>query len=122
MQISQKQFNRVGKGVYFEGFTRESIKEVNEQYQKKNLKTYEIVLKAPEMFMIREVGGRMTHAYVDGRNPSHGLNEYYDANQTAESYLLELGYITYTDDLNIIVNKGKEISQKISTSIIDYYQ
>lgn len=122
MKISQKQFNRIDKGIYFEGFTKESIKDVNEQYQKKNLKSYEITLNAPEMFMIREVGGRVTHAYVDGRNKSHGLNKYYDSNQTAESYLLELGYITYTDDLNIIVNSSKEISKKISTSIIKYYQ
>lgn len=120
MDVSKKKFNRIENGIYFNGFTKESIQELNAQYQKQNYQMYDIKVGAPEMFMIREVGGRMTYAYVDGRNTKHGKNLFYNSNQTAESYLLELGYITYSDDLENIIKKGNTISEKIGQTIMDY--
>ena len=72
------------------------------------------------MYMIREVGGINTNAYIDGRNKEHGLNKYYNSNQTPEPYLIELGYINYKKDLENIVNKPEGFAKAISNSIKEY--
>ena len=56
--------------------------------------------------MIRETGGIVTGAYVDGRDKDYGKNLYYDSNVGAESYLLELGYINYWGDLNNLLDNS----------------
>ncbi len=118
--FSQKIHNKIEDGVYFNGFTEESIKKANEENKEKGLKTYDIKVGTPEMYMIREVGGRITNAYVDGRNDKYGLNPYYNSNQTAESYLIELGYMSYIDDLKKLID-NKIYSQKISEAIKEFY-
>ena len=72
------------------------------------------------MFMIREVGGINTYAYVDGRNEYYGLNKFYSSNITTEPYLLELGYMNYEDDLEKLVLHPELFSSAISKSIKEY--
>ena len=61
----------------------------------------------------------MTGAYVDDSNPEKvGINPYYNSNIGNESYLLELGYISNSSDLNIISNNIDEIAKAISDAII----
>lgn len=117
---SKKIHNKIEDGVYFNGFTEESIKKANEENVKNGLKAYDIKVGTPEMYMIREVGGKLTNAYVDGRNDKFGLNPYYNSNQTAESYLIELGYLSYTEDLIKLID-NEIFSKKISEAINDYY-
>ena len=70
-------------------------------------------------YMIRETGGFMTGAYVDDSNPEEvGVNPYYDSNVGNESYLLELGYLSNSSDLNIISNSIDDIAKAISDAII----
>ena len=116
----KKIHNKIEDGVYFNGFTEESIKKANEENVKNGLKAYDIKVGTPEMYMIREVGGKLTNAYVDGRNDKFGLNPYYNSNQTAESYLIELGYLSYTEDLIKLID-NETFSQKISEAINKYY-
>ena len=118
---SKKKDGKVENGVYFSAFTRESIIKANKENVEKGLKSYDIEENAPLMYMIREVGGRLTHAYQDGRNDVYGLNKYYNSNQVAEGYLVELGYINYYNDLDKLVNKSNLFSEMISKSIIDYF-
>ena len=119
---SKKIDNKVLDGVYFDAFTKESIIEANKENVKIGLKEYDIEVSAPKMYMIREVGGRVTHAYQDGRNEKYGLNPYYNSNQVAESYLVELGYITYLNDLDKLINNKDSFSKMISKGIIDFYK
>jgi hypothetical protein len=84
------------------------------------LDPYNIVLNCPYMYMIRELGGINTYAYVDGRSNSHGENKHYNSNQTVEPYLLELAYINYPNDLKKALNNPNEFSKAISTSIKEY--
>ena len=50
--------------------------------------------------MIREIGGIITGAYIDDRNKETvGYNPYYKSNVGVEGYLLELGYLTNSNDL-----------------------
>ena len=64
--------------------------------------------------MIRETGGIITGAYVDDSNPEKvGVNPYYNSNRGTESYVLELGYITNSNDFDIISNKQTEFTDAI---------
>ena len=88
--------------------------------KEEDMQPYNIVLNCPYMYMIREVGGIHTYAYVDGRNSYYGLNSHYNSNHTAEPYLLELAYINYPNDLSKAVNNSDDFSNAISNSIKEY--
>lgn len=119
--FSKKKFNKIEEGVYFNYFKESDILEVNQNYIDKGIKKYDIEVGAPEMCMIREVGGKVTHAYVDGRNEKYGLNPYYNSNQTAEGYLVELAYISYEDNLKKIINDSDSFVSAIGKTIVNYY-
>lgn len=117
---SKKPSYKIEDGVYYTYFTKKDIEESSLEMKEKKLKEYDIKIGAPYMFMIREVGGINTYAYVDGRNSEHGKNEYYNSNQTAEPYLIELGYINYKDNLIKFINNPDSFALEISKSIKDY--
>lgn len=118
---SKKKNGLVLDGVYYTYFNESDIEASAQEMIDKGLKPYEIEVGAPYMFMIREVGGISTHAYVDGRNEIYGENEYYNSNQAAEPYLLELGYINYKDDLYKLSNNSDEFSSAIASAIKEYW-
>ena len=69
--------------------------------------------------MIRETGGYMTGAYVDGRD-GDDANPYVLSNRGIESYILELGYITSQTDLDYINKYMNDYIKSVSDSITDY--
>ena len=71
----------------------------------------------PYYYMIREVGGVATHAYVDGSNKKYDENPYYDSNNTAEGYLLELGYIDNVKELQNILDNPKGYAKGIAKAL-----
>lgn len=117
---SKKQTDKVLKGVYYTYFTKQDIKDSKNEMLENDMESYDIKEGSPSMYMIREVGGIHTYAYIDGRNDYYGLNDYYNSNQTAEPYLLELGYINYEKDLKKIVNNPEDFSLAISNAIEEY--
>ena len=108
------------KKAQYEYLTEKDVEEYSEELKEKGLKPYDMIVGSPYMYMIREVGGITTHAYIDGRNVDHGFNTYYNSNQTAEPYLLELCYINYYNDLLTILKKPEEFAKKISNAIDEY--
>ena len=118
--FSKKGTNKISKGVYYTYFTKKDIQNSKDEMLNNNLKPYDIKENSPYMYMIREVGGIVTNAYIDGRNNSHGLNMYYNSNKVAEPYLIELGYINYKKDLENIVNRKESFSNAISLSLKEY--
>lgn len=117
--------NNVSKalnGVYVKTYTKEEIEEAIEYAHDLNYEPYEnLSTDTPYYFMIRETGGIMTRAYVDGRNKNIGDNPYHNSNISAESYLLELGFINSEKDLeNLQKNKEAYISAILKT-IVDNY-
>lgn len=117
---SKKPTNKEDKGVYYNYFTKNDIKESEREQKDNGLKPYDIPVGAPSMYMIREVGGINTHAYIDGRNDKHGINKYYNSNKTAEPYLLELGYLNYSNDLKVLANTPEKFADAISNGIKEY--
>lgn len=101
-------------GIYQRFFTEEEILEDDVQPSNKDTNTI-------YYYYIREVGGINTHATNDGRYiPEYPKNPYYNSNQTAESYLFELGYIDNIEDLNNINNNRDGYALGIAKSIKEY--
>lgn len=77
--------------------------------------------EVPYLFMIREIGGIATGAYVNGINQSYGENIYRNSNVGIEGYLIELGYMNVNKDLRNILNNGELYARAIADSIKSYY-
>ncbi len=117
---SKKSTDKVANGIYYQYFTKDNIEKSKNEALEEGNKPYDIKEGAPYMFMIREVGGINTNAYNDGRNKENDINSYYNSNQTAEPYLLELAYINYSSDLNLLINATERFSHAIGSAIKEY--
>lgn len=111
---------KVQDGVYVRNYIEQEITEANEYADELDYDEYDITTATPYMFMIRETGGIATNAYIDGRNTNYGINKYYNSNMGSEGYLLELGFMTCSDDLNNIVNNKNSYVEAITRSIQEY--
>lgn len=110
-----KQFN----GIYSRNFSESDIESSLKGYEDKGYNPYNVTANSNYYYMIRETGGYMTGAYIDDSNLDKvGVNPFYDSNVGNESYLLELGYLSNSSDLNIIDNGIDDIAKAISDAII----
>lgn len=114
---STRDTDKVSKGVYVRTFTENEINESAEDARKKGFEPYNITTSTPYLYMIREIGGSVTGAYIDGRNKKIGTNQYYNSNIGVESYLVELGYIINKTDLNNMLNNQSAYIEAITKSI-----
>lgn len=106
-------------GIYSRNFTDDDIASSLVDYENKGYVPYNVTTNSNYYFMIRETGGFMTGAYVDNSNPDKvGVNPYYNSNVGNETYLLELGYLSNSSDLNIIISSTDDIAKAVSEAII----
>ena len=108
-------------GVYVRNFTNSDILSYKTRATKSGYEPYNITTATPYLYIIREVGGICTNAFVDGRNTSYGKNKFVDSNYGIESYSIELGYIRISQDLDNILNFSDNYVDAIYQSIISYY-
>ena len=78
--------------------------------------------EAAYLFIIREIGGIATGAYVNGSSPSYGENIYRNSNVGVEGYLIELGYMNVNKDIRNIKNNKESYMQAIADSINSFYK
>ena len=114
---STRSIDKVSNGVYVRTYTNEEIQKSNESAKKAGYEPYPITTNTPYLYMIREVGGKTTGAYVDGRNKRYGKNEYYQSDIGVESYLIELGYIINKKDLNNMINNQEAYIKAIQKTV-----
>lgn len=120
VDYSKKINNKLYKGVYYNYYDSDTILEKKIESVNNGYEPYDIQIGAPEMYMIREVGGKATMAYIDGRVKEHGKNPYFNSNQTAESYLIEMGYISYKEDLYKLIDNPNSFARGLIEAISDY--
>jgi len=114
--------DKTANGVYQRDYTNDEIKASNKEASKKKFTPYNITTDTDYLFMIRELGGIATNAYIDGRNTDYGKNLYYQSNKGVECFLIELGYISINKDLqNILTNKTNYI-KALSDSLDEQVQ
>ena len=113
---SEMETDKEENGVY--------VRTINvEETSANTFKNYKGVYSdVPYLFIIREIGGILTGAYVDGTNKSYGENIYRNSNIGVEGYLIELGYMNVDSDLKNVLNNGDLYMQAIADSINTYYE
>jgi len=115
---NRKGYVRVRKGVYQRTLSKSDIKELKAEAKKYGFAMYPGVTTSTDYyFMIREYGGKVTGAYMDGRNPRYGKNLYYKSNQVPESFLIEMGFITNATDWNQMVNNTSGYAKGITAAV-----
>ena len=117
-EYSSNEIDKVYDGVYVRTFTKKDIEDSNKSAKKDGYESYNITEDTPYLFMIRETGGKITNAYVDGRNKEYSVNLYYNSSMGNESYLIELGYINSDKDLNNLLKNKDGYLKAMEKSII----
>lgn len=101
---------KVSDGVYTRAFSQSDIDGSIQDAINDGYEPYDMTTDTDYYYMIRELGGKATNAYVDGRNTRYGSNNYRDSRNGVESCIIEFGFISVDEDLNhIINNKDKYI-------------
>ena len=114
---STMETDKVEEGVYVR-----TIEIQNYRNRSSYFRTYNGIFDSiPYLYIIREIGGIATGAYVDGTNKAYGVNEYLNSNVGVEGYLVELGYINVDEDLDNILENGNLYAQAITNSIANFY-
>ena len=122
LDYSTNRMYKMFNGIYSRNFSESDITSSLKGYEDKGYNPYNVTTNSNYFYMIRETGGFMTGAYIDDSNPEKvGVNPYYDSNVANESYLLELGYLSNSSDLNILNDSIDDIAKAISEAIIDNF-
>lgn len=107
---------KIKNGVYVRTMSETDIENLNNEAKINKFIPYNVTTSTPYLYMLRETGGIITNAFVDGRKDNI-KNEYYNSNIAPESYLLELGYINNKNDLNIILKEKDKYTSVIANTI-----
>ena len=116
LNISNNLGFRVEPGIYTRTFDNYNLNQINSEVA---IPYTNISTDTNYYFMIRETGGYKTGAYIDGQD-GNGENIHRNSNVGIESYILELGYINNTSDVEI-VKENKEEYMKEFSNVIDKY-
>lgn len=127
LAYSANKQSKIYNSIYSRNFTNLDIKEALTNYERKGLNPYDITTNSNYYYMIRETGGIITGAYVDGRNEKLEKNAilsnpYYKSNTGTETYLLELGYITSPNDRENMLNNMDKYVDAIVDSFMNIYE
>ena len=117
---SPNAYNRKEKGVYTRVYSADDIKDTKKSAIEDGWEPYEIDDNTTYYYFIRETGGIMTKAFADGRNPKYEANPYYNSNHGVEAYLVELGYISNSKNLKILLNEKEKYVKAIKESVLNY--
>ncbi len=127
LKISANMQSKIYNSIYSRNFTSYDIKEAMDGYKKKGQTPYNVTTESTYYYMIRETGGIVTGAYVDNRNANIAKNAvldnpYYKSNVGVETYLLELGYITNSNDRDNMKNDMDKYANAIANSFMSIYK
>lgn len=101
--VSTNKYYQVYNGIYTRTFSTYELNEIKKEREKDNLPLLDISTKTNYYYMIRETGGEITDAYVDGTtNKNKSVNPYRNNIVASESYIIELGYMNNANDIKDI--------------------
>ena len=122
VNYSSNKIGKISDGVYTRMFTEDDVKSTIKEFSDRGMIPYDVTTNSNYYFMIRENGGIITGAYVDDRNGKDSSNPYYDSNIGTESYLLELGYISNSNEVNNIINNIDKYTNAIADICYEYFR
>ena len=112
LEFSPNKAYKKQEGIYQKNYTEDEIKGRKANLEKQGIEPYSLTTNTPNLYTIREVGGIATNAYVDGRNPNYGKNQYYQSNQGIECYQISLGSLKNNAD--ILLSEKEQIVNAIA--------
>lgn len=118
---SPMQYYEVGDGVYCRTFSESDLDEMAGEAAERGFEPYAADTSTTYYYIIRELGGRITGAYIDGRDPHYGTNLYCDSSVGVESYLCELGYMTLDEDLDNLLQNADGYAQGLAEAVAGWY-
>ena len=115
--------NKIDSGVYLRTLSKSDLENIKEEADELGFIPYEKAgFDSTYYYIIRETGGIITGAYVDSRNKEKEWNHFYDSNHGCESYLLELGYMNSSSNLNILLTEKDMYVKAIVESVKEYLE
>lgn len=121
IMYSKKAEDKVMDGVYVRNFTLLELENYKKTAKKEGYTFYESATTSTQhYYVIRETGGIITNAYVDGRNTKKEVNIYRNSNIGLDGYLIELGYMTNSNDLKLLLDKKSEYAYSIAYALKKY--
>lgn len=114
---SQMESYKAEEGVYVR--TIEIKREMDATFLSKYNGIFDSI---PYLYIIREIGGIATGAYVDDSYENYSENIYRNSNVGIEGYLIELGYINISEDLYNVLNNSDLYAEAIANSINSFYE
>lgn len=114
--------HKVLDGVYLRTFTLEEIEDSANEANEKGYTPYTMTTNTNYYFMLREVGGVSTGALADGRNAEYDPNPYYLSNNTAEAYIIEMGYLNNESNATDLVNNTDNYAQGFVNGLVEYFK
>ena len=115
--------NKISSGVYLRTLSMADLEDIRESALEEGYEPYEkATLDSTYYYIIRETGGIVTSAYVDSRNKEKEWNHYYASNHGCEAYLLELGYMNSSSNLDILLTEKDEYVNAIVSSVREYLE
>lgn len=111
---------RTTEGVYVRTFSSRDLSTERSKARRKGYTFYDATTSTDYYFMIREYGCLATGAYVDGRNPDYGTNEYRDSRQGVESCLCELGFLSSEHDRQVLLNDQRGVAGALTRAVENY--
>ena len=120
---SPNKSDKVENGVYLRTLSKKDVEQIAEDAKKDGYTPYEkATTDSTYYYIIRETGGIITGAYVDNRNTKKEGNPYVNSNHGCESYLLELGFINSSSNLDILLKEKEKYVESIVKSVKDYLE
>ncbi len=113
---------KVADGLYTRAFSAGDMADSRNYAIEKGMVPYDVAPNTDFYFMIRELGGVATGAYIDGRNPDYGTNLYRDSLNGVESFILELGFISVDSDLNHLIENKAQYVEGIVKGLLESLQ
>ena len=120
MGYSSNTINQISDGTYVRVFTQSDIKTSTKKAKSKGWEYYQQQPNTTYYYFIRETGGFITKAFVDGRNPEYEANPYYQENYGVEAYLVEMGFISNKKNLEALTTEQDKYLEALVESV-KYY-
>lgn len=119
-EYSPQETYKVSDGVYKHNFLYGDMQTLYSDAYTYNFKAYDVTEKDDFLYMIREVGGIATRAYVDGRNKYLSPNKYIDSNTCVESCLCEIAYMSIPGEFYYFLGHKEEYADALIEGMIEY--
>ena len=101
------------EGVYVHNYSQTDITAATKTAERNGYEPYNITTDTSFLYILREIGGIATNAFVDGRNKEYSANKYLKSNVGIEGYSIDLGYMYIKKDLENVLNNKELYMQAI---------